>query len=267
MRTLSKAVKYAAIGRLSLRNQFAYVYDFLTRSLFMIIIMYIFIQLWRVTFQGEGSDLIEGYSYEQIIWYIIFAEAITLASPSIATRIEEEVKGGDVGYKLARPVSYIAMHYVTYAGEFVVRLLVNLCVGSLLGLLAFGIPHFGLGWVGFFAAAAGAMTVQFMLGMIIALCAFWVEETRGIEFVYNKLLFTIGGMLMPIEFMPDALQRVCAWLPFRAVLYFPSRTAVRFDAPLLLEMIGVQLLWIIVLLAVVALIYRKGVKMLHVNGG
>ncbi|WP_248927765.1 ABC transporter permease [Paenibacillus hamazuiensis] len=267
MRMLGKAVKYAAIGHLSLRNQFAYVYDFLTRSIFLIIIMYIFIQLWRVTFQGEGTALIEGYSYEQIIWYIIFAEAITMATPSLATRIEDEVKGGDVGYKLARPASYIAMHYVTFAGEFAVRLLVNLAVGSALGIAAFGLPHFGWGWAGFFAAVAGAMTVQFLLGMIIALCAFWVEETRGIEFVYNKLLFTIGGMLMPLDLMPEALQKVCAWLPFRAVLYFPSKTAVRFDGAALLEMIWVQLLWIAALLAAVLLIYRRGVTKLHVNGG
>jgi len=262
-----KIVKYAAIGRVTLRNHFAYVYDFIVRSIFLILIMYIFTQLWRVTYQGEGSALIEGYSYEQIIWYILFAEALATAFPSLSTRIEEEVKNGDVGYKLTRPFSYIGYHYVGYLSEVSVRLLVNLGVGGLLGLCLFGWPAFGWGWAGFLLMSAGAVTVNFLLNMILALCAFWVEETRGLEFVYHKLLFTIGGMLMPLELFPEKLQAVCRWLPFQTVLYFPSRTAVRWADASLLPMLAVQAGWILLLSIGVGIMYWRGVRKLNVNGG
>ncbi|TBL81828.1 ABC transporter permease [Paenibacillus thalictri] len=267
MRLLTGTLKYAAIGRISLRNHLAYVYDFLVRTIFLVLIMYIFLQLWRVTFQGEGTERIAGYSYPELIWYIIFAEALTMATPSLPLRIEDEVKSGDIGYKLIRPVNYIAMQYVTFMGEMAVRLIVNVAVGFLIGFLAFGLPHFGGGWAGFAVVSLFAMTVQFMLGMLIALCAFWVEETRGIEFVYNKLLFTIGGMLMPLELMPETLQHICSWLPFQTVLYFPAKTAVHFDLGGMAQMIGVQLIWIAVLSLGVAAVYRKGVGKLNVNGG
>jgi ABC-2 type transport system permease protein len=262
-----KLVKYGAIGRVTLRNQFAYVYDFLIRSIFLIMIMYIFIQLWRVTYQGEGTALIEGYSYEQIIWYILFAEALTTAFPSLSTKIEDEVKNGDVGYKLTRPLSYIGFHYVGYVSEVGIRLLVNLCVGSMLGIALFGWPSFGWGWAGFAIVSLGSVTINFLLNMGLALCAFWVEETRGLEFVYHKLLFTIGGMLMPLELFPQLLQDVCRWLPFQTVLYFPSKTAVRWEDVHLLPMLSVQLLWIVLIGTAVALMYRLGVRKLNVNGG
>lgn len=262
-----KIVKYAAIGRVTLRNHFAYVYDFMVRSIFLIIIMYIFIQLWRVTYQGEGSSLIEGYSYEQIIWYILFAEALATAFPSLSTKIEDEVKNGDVGYKLTRPFSYIGYHYVGYLSEVFVRLLVNIGVGSLLGLCLFGWPAFGWGWAGFLLMSAGAVTVNFLLNMILALCAFWVEETRGLEFVYHKLLFTIGGMLMPLELFPEQLQAVCRWLPFQTVLYFPSRTAVRWADASVIPMLAVQAGWIVALSIGVGFMYWRGVRKLNVNGG
>ncbi|GAA4855257.1 hypothetical protein GCM10023310_37740 [Paenibacillus vulneris] len=264
---LGKLIKYGAIGRVTLRNHFAYVYDFLIRSVFLIIIMYIFVQLWRVTYQGEGGGLIEGYSYEQIIWYILFAEALTTAFPSLSTRVEEEVKNGDVGYKLIRPLSYIGYHYVGYISEVAIRLLVNLCVGGLLGIALFGWPDFGWGWAGFILMSAGAVTVNFLLNMALALCAFWVEETRGLEFVYHKLLFTIGGMLMPLELFPRALQEVCRWLPFQTVLYVPARTAVRWSDFAIMPMLLTQGIWIIVLGAGVALMYRLGVRKVNVNGG
>ncbi|SCW75799.1 ABC-2 type transport system permease protein [Paenibacillus tianmuensis] len=262
-----KLLKYGAIGRISLRNHFAYVLDFIIRSIFLIIIMYIFIQLWQTTYRGEGSQLIAGYSFEQIIWYILFAEALTMAFPSLCTRVEEEVKSGDVGYKLTRPFSYIGYHYMAYVSEVTVRLLVNLAVGCALGLAFFGPPSFGWGWLGFFTMSLGAMTVNFMLNMALSLSAFWVEETRGLEFVYNKLLFTIGGMLMPLELFPEALQQVCRWLPFQVVLYFPAKTAVRWEEVHLAPMLSVQWAWVVVLALVVWLIYRKGVRKLNVNGG
>ncbi|TVY08997.1 ABC transporter permease [Paenibacillus cremeus] len=265
MRT--KVLKYTAVGRISLRSHLAYVYDFLIRSIFLVIIMYIFIQLWQTTYQGEGKAMIEGYTFRQIIWYILFAEALTMAFPSLTTRVEEEVKSGDVGYKLTKPFSYIGYHYVAYISEVYVRLCVNLAVGCMLGIAVFGLPDFGWGWAGFAVMSLGAVTVNFLLNMILALCAFWVEETRGLEFVYHKLLFTIGGMLMPLELFPEALQQVCRWLPFQAVLYFPAKTAVRWEAVQLGDLLAVQWGWAVGLVLIVAWIYRLGVRKLNVNGG
>ncbi len=262
-----KASKYAAIGKVTLRNHLAYMTDFLVRALFLLLILYIFLQLWDATFRGEGGGTIAGYTYEQIIWYLIFAEAITMACPSLCTRIEEEVKSGDVAYRLIRPVSYIGYHYFRYLGEVAVRLAVNVAVGGTLGLLVFGVPDFGFGWLGFAVIALRAFTVNFLLNMAIALCAFWVEETRGLEFVYHKLLFTIGGMLLPLEVFPELLQKICSWLPFQTVLYFSAKTAVRFDWAMLANFLLIQWLWVAALAVPVWWMYARGVRKINVNGG
>jgi ABC-2 type transport system permease protein len=267
MMLLLKSAKYASIGRITLRNHFAYIVDFLVRSIFLLIILYIFMQLWRVTFHGEGTSLIAGYSFKQMIWYLILTESMTLACPSVCTKVEEEVKSGDVAYKLTRPVSYIGFHYMGFMSEVAVRFLINLAVGTILGVLVLGLPDFGYGWLAFFLVAAFGFTINFLMNMMLALCAFWVEETKGLEFVYHKLLFTIGGMLMPLEIFPAALQQICRWLPFQTVLYFPAKTAVRFEGSKLLAMLGVQCFWIVILGLIVFYIYSRGVKKLNVNGG
>jgi len=263
----TKAAKYAAVGNVTVRNHLAYIMDFLLRTGFYCVIIYIFTQLWRTTFGGEGTDLIAGYSFEQMIWYLIFAEAIVMSCPSLSLTIENEVKSGDIGYKLTRPISYLLYQYMAFSGEAALRFVLHLVVGSLLGLLLFGPPSFGYGWIGFVTLAVGGFTIQYLLTMSLALCAFWVEETRGLEFVYSKLLFTIGGMLLPLEMFPEALQKVCAWLPFQAIVYFPARTAVRFDGDLIWQMLGIQLLWVVALSGLLTFVFRKGVRKLHVNGG
>jgi ABC-2 type transport system permease protein len=264
---LPKWLKYTAVGRITLHNQLAYVMDFFVRSIFLVVIMYIFMQLWKTTYQGEGTPTIAGYTLEQIIWYILFAESLTMAFPSLATRVEEEVKSGDVGYRLTRPLHYLGYHYASYLSEVYVRLGVNLLVGSGIGLALVGPVNLGFGWAGFLLMSLGAITVHFMMGMTLALCAFWVEETRGLEFVYNKLLFTVGGMLMPLELFPETLQAICRWLPFQTIMYFPAKTAVRFEDVQLAEMLLTQAVWVVVLGLVVTRVYRLGVQKLNVNGG
>lgn len=267
MQASSQIIKYSAIAKLTVRNHLAYVMDFLVRSVFLLIILYIFIQLWQTTFHGEGETTIAGYTFKQMIWYLIVSESITMAFPSLATKVEEEVKSGDIGYQLTRPVSYLWFHFVGYMGEVGVRFTVNIIIGGVLGVLVLGTPHFGWGWAGLFIIIVGSIAVNFLLNMSIALCAFWVEETRGLEFVYHKILFTIGGMLMPLEIFPTLLQKICAWLPFQTVLYFPAKTTVNFDGGALLNMVGIQCIWIVLLGIVVRFIYRRGVKKLNVNGG
>jgi ABC-2 type transport system permease protein len=262
-----RMAKYSAVGRITVRNNLAYFYDFLLRGLFLLVILYVFVQLWSVTYEGEGARQIAGYSFEQIIWYLIFAETIILGSPNLMSKIEEEVTKGDIGYQLTRPMSYLWFHYSSYMGEVWVRVLANLMIGGALGLTLFGIPDHGMGWIGFLVVMIGSFTVNFLMTMMLALCAFWVEETRGIQFIYNKMLFTIGGMMMPLEVFPDYLQQICHWLPFQAVVYFSAKAAVHFDWAMVGQMLLIQAAWIAVLSFLLGQVYRKGVKKLNVNGG
>ncbi|MGG1553792.1 ABC transporter permease [Paenibacillus ferrarius] len=267
MIALTKTLKYMWIGRITIRNQLAYIVDFLVRSLFLLLILYIFLQLWRTTYAGEGSSSIAGFTFRQLMWYLIVTESMTLACPSLCTRLEEEVKSGDVAFKLARPVNFLAYYYVEYMSEAIVRFGVNAVIGGTLGLLLLGPPHSLAGFVWLPVTAFAGFSLNFMLNMCIALSAFWVEETRGLEFVYNKFLFTVGGMLMPIELFPDVLQRIVRWLPLQGVVYTPAKTAVALNISQLPVMLLMQLGWIALFGVVAALIYRRGVTKLHVNGG
>ncbi|TVX91528.1 ABC transporter permease [Cohnella terricola] len=259
--------KAAAVGKIAFRHQLAYKTDFAMRCFFLLFILFVFIQLWSTAYGGNFETVISGFTLKQIVWYLVFTEALTLAAPPLCARIEEEVKNGDVAIRLIRPQSYVGYHFSVFASEALTRFLVHLLVGSAITWPFVGPPAFGYGWFGLLALSAGALTITFLLLAIVGLCAFWVEETSGLYFVLQKLQFTIGGMLLPIDLMPEWLQRVCAWLPFQAALYFPARMAVHYDAALLAKHLAVQAAWIAVLAFAVGRIYRRGATKLHVNGG
>ncbi|AZN40560.1 ABC transporter permease [Paenibacillus albus] len=262
-----KGLKAAAVARITLRQQLAYKTDFIMRSTFLLLILFVFVQLWGAAYQGDTTKVIDGYTLKQIIWYLVFTEAITMAVPALCGIIENEVKNGDIAIRLIRPLSYVGYHYSSYMAEAIFRFFIHLAVGSVIAWTFAGPPTFGLGWAGLLALTLGAITIAFLLNMIVALCAFWVEETRGMEFVLHKLQFTVGGMLLPLDLMPEWLQRICAWMPFQAMLYFPARTAVNYGDVSVMKQFGIQAVWIVVLAAGVMMMYRRGVAKLHVNGG
>ena len=89
-----------------------------------------------------------------------------------------------------------------------------------------------------------AITANLFAQHAVAAIAFWIRDAGSIWFLYMKAVFILGGMIIPLELLPDGLQRFAMFLPFRAMAYAPARLAAGFWEPaLLLE----QLFWIGVL--------------------
>ena len=87
---LSRSIgKYAAITRINLQSNLAYVGEFASRSIFMIVILYVFIQLWRTTYNVTGTDQIAGLTLADTIWYLVLTETIMLSRMRVASKIAE----------------------------------------------------------------------------------------------------------------------------------------------------------------------------------
>jgi ABC-2 type transport system permease protein len=97
-----------------------------------------------------------------------------------------------------------------------------------------------------------------------AAAAFWIRDAGSTWFLYQKLVFVLGGMLIPLEALPGWLQASAAALPFRAMSYAPARLAAGHVEPvLLLEQLG----WLAVLLVAAVAVFGAGERRLQVVGG
>jgi ABC-type uncharacterized transport system permease subunit len=68
--------KYFAIFKTTLINSLAYPGELVGRSLMILPFMWIFYQLWQVTFAASGSDSINGLTLHDTMWYLMMAETI-----------------------------------------------------------------------------------------------------------------------------------------------------------------------------------------------
>ena len=85
--------------------------------------------------------------------------------------------------------------------------------------------------------------------------------------IYQKLVFILGGFIIPLSFYPAWLQSIAKALPFAAMIYGPSQLFIAPSLELFANVLFSQLAWILVLGTILVLAYRRGVTHLTVNGG
>jgi ABC-2 type transport system permease protein len=268
LKLFRKSFKHGAVFRISLLHQFAYIYDFILRTLFLIIILFIFSNLWGTTYNVQGNELIEGYTLTTLMWYLVITESLIMGMPALVDRIEREVKNGEIAYFLNRPISYLGYQYGIYMSEALVRVFINIVIGGILIYLMYGGISVSFGIItGFVALVVMALSLQFVTVMIVCLGSFWVEDIRGYHLIYSRLLMILGGMMIPLEIFPDWLEQITKMLPFQSIVYLPATFFVGTQEKSIYELIGVQGMWISVFVVLLAIVFQMGVKKLNVNGG
>lgn len=255
---------YAAAASSGIRRVAADPAEMLARACFYAVIVGVLTSLWRAAAAANGGE-VAGYDALAITWYLVFSEA---AVNGIRFRMIEQI-GTDIGSgsfttEMLRPVRAVAFRIAGELGDGVVRLSAMLVTGAVLGLLIAGPPRnpasFGLALASAFLAIACNVAAQYAF----AAMAFWQHEAKGAWFLYQKLVFILGGMLLPIEIFPAWLESA-AWLaPFWTMSYAPAHLAAGFEEPALL--LG-QLAWLVVLLGAAVAAFAAGERHVQRTGG
>ena len=259
--------KYWAIFQITLVNSLAYPGELIGRSLMIVPFMWIFYQLWKVTFSAAGSDAINGMTLYSTMWYLMMAETIELSRPALARTISDNVKDGSIAYLLNKPYNFLLYQFSNSIGETIFRALVNAIFGGIIVWWLVGPPPAPLGWLFAFLAVFGTWILNFCITCLIGLSAFLVEDVSPFMWIYQKFIFILGGFLIPLDFYPEWLQVIAKALPFSAMIYGPSKLFVSPSIGLFANVILMQLLWIIALGTTLVISYRRGVAYLTVNGG
>jgi ABC-2 type transport system permease protein len=262
------ARKYAAIFTTTLRDQLAYLGEMLLRTVFLVLILYIFLQLWRAAYAAQGSDTMAGFSVAQMIWYLALTESIVLSRPSVSRAVDEEVRSGAIAYTLGRPYGYASYRLTTYLAERLLRFLTTLAVAGTLAMLYVGpVEVSPASLAAALVATVVAVAIDFVAVFGIGLLAFWVEDTSSLDLIYSRAVMLLGGMLLPLDVFPDWLQRVAFSLPFSAMLHGPARLALSESPGDLWPLLGRQLFYLAAASAAVSLLYRSALRRLNVHGG
>jgi ABC-2 type transport system permease protein len=106
-----------------------------------------------------------------------------------------------------------------------------------------------------------------MVFSMIGLLAFVTEDVSSFRLIYQKLVFILGGLMIPLDFLPEWLQGIARVLPFNLTTYAPAKLFVAFTWAQFWQIIPLQLLWLAIIGSGLWLQYRWATRRLDVNGG
>jgi ABC-2 type transport system permease protein len=114
-----------------------------------------------------------------------------------------------------------------------------------------------------------AFLISFSIDYFIGLLGFYSESVWGFSTTKEIIVTVFSGALIPLQFFPEAIQRVLFWLPFQAIYHTPLMMITRPDQgwDVFLPMMFVQVFWAIALFIFARMFYHQAIKVLRIAGG
>lgn len=260
-----KMRKYWAIFQLSFIHALRNYKALIGLSIFLITCLTIFAHLWKIAAARKG---VISFTPEQLLWYIAFNEWVLISIPDTQDDMEQDLRSGRLAYLLPRPISYLGSIFAEAAGTLTVNLIV-------LGFVTFLFTWFQVDALPFhpaslpiiilFGFAAGAIGILFR--MLIGLSTFWLHEADPLLWIWEKMLFMLGGLMLPLTVYPQWLQSIAYLTPFPSILGERSSLAFHFDLHHILTLAGCLISWGGIGFICLLLVYRKGLRILNIEGG
>ncbi len=257
--------KYLKVFQLSLRHASKNYKLFVGLGIFLITCLLIFEHLWKIAAAKAG---VETFSSEELLWYIALNEWVLIAIPAIDDEIESDLHSGRLAYLLPRPISYLGSCFAQALGELCINLLI-------LGLITFAFTFWKVGSLPFapwgigisflLALAAGSLAILFH--MLIGLSSFWLQDIGPCVWVWEKLLFMLGGLMLPLAAYPEWIQAIAYWTPFPAILSERSALALNFSMQQILFLSTMLAVWYAIAILALVSLYRRGLRILNIQGG
>ena len=207
-----------------------------------------------------------GFSFPFITSYYLLS---IIATSVLISHVEEDIAKedihqGNLSMYIIRPFSYFWINffeelpYRLLQGSFgLISLILLVGVFNLPLLLNLDIQKVLLS----ICIAILAYILSFTFKCIFAFLAFWVIDIGGMEQLLDIVILLLGGIIVPISFLPLFLQNIAQILPFSYMIYYPIIAFMgQLSIPELFSILKIQILWLVVFWFCYQYLWRNGLK-------
>jgi ABC-2 type transport system permease protein len=181
-----------------------------------------------------------------------------------------EVIEGKISMDLIKPVSIEWMWIFRAMGESAFRLGLLTLPTALVVAFVFPVqaPASRGNFAIFLAAVLGSFFLMGAINFMIGTCAIPLKSILALIRAKYWLVEMLSGLLIPMAFFPEPAQRVLAWLPFEHIAYTPLQIYLgKLNGAQALRTLGIQWIWVAVLLSAARLWWNRSVRNITIHGG
>ncbi|MEM9134680.1 MAG: ABC-2 family transporter protein [Actinomycetota bacterium] len=230
---------------------------------FYVLVTTVLAQLWKAAAASLGGEIV-GYTAVALVWYIAATEMAVNSIPiHLIPEIGDDITTRRIEVELLRPTSVMAVRVAHTVGRVLPRLALLTVIGVPLAWALGGAPPRPITLLLLLPSLVLAMTLNVVLQHAFAALSFWFGEAKSGWFLFQKLVFVGGGMLLPLEVLPQGVAGVARYLPFAAVAYAPGRLSSGHVEPWWL---AVQAGWLVVVGGLTAALFTGGLAHMQRQG-
>ncbi len=252
--------KYWTIFKIALANTAAYRAHAVIWVLFDILLLGAMPFILLNIYDQQGA--IGSLTREQIISYyftmVIFTNLVWMRGEYEASR---EIRDGRVSNYLVMPFSYIVARFLHEVAWQIVRsaiFIIPFCIFLIFGHQFLITPS--MQSILFSPLILlGSAIILFLIGYIVALTAFWIEENSASLALLYLISALVSGYYLPISLYPSWLLHVTRLLPWQYAVFEPIQMLTSKSYPVAVLLLQ-QLCWIGLLYIVYRIVWHFGVK-------
>ena len=208
---------------------------------------------------GEvGGYTAGGFAAYYIVWTLVRNMNIVFTPYGW----EGYIQRGQLSAELLKPIHPLHNNIAFFAGWKVVVVVFWLPLAAILTLIFKPTLDVTLiEVIVFFFAIWGAYLIRTMLLALLGMITFWTTRVSALYELFFAFELILSGRLVPMSLMPAWVQQVADLLPFQSTFGYPIEALVGQLSPG--ELWGglvVQLVWIVITTAMVAVVWKFGVR-------
>lgn len=232
----------------------------------------LYYMVWKAVYAGSAPSAM---SWPELVTYVMMGQVASFTRFSIAERgpifrMAERIYSGDISLDLIRPIGFQMQRFVEAAGFMMVEIVWVILPAWAWCMIFFGIlpPAGPAAAVWFIVSLLSAFLVSFGLNSILMMLNFYTVNAQGLHKAKKAIVEILAGSLIPFQFFPDSLRRICEYLPFASMAWTPiSIYNGTISGMGISTAILSQLAWAAVMLGISRLVWIKASRKITIFGG
>lgn len=260
--------KYLHFARIAFGDHMNNRLRIFTRFLIYLVLLWVMVEMWRAIY--DSGHVPAGISWVDMAWYMGIAQMMFFLSPRLFVIIDDDVRSGNIGYFLNRPIPYLWMRFTEGAGALGGNVLIYYTAGVLLAYLYIGQlpsggwPTLALVLILIFVASL----IHLLFQVISGLSALWTNDAVFIYHSYQKMFLLLGGIYVPIALYPDFLGGdFLKFLPFAAMVGNPCSLLLPHHTDGFWSILAMQAFWLGAIGLGAQMLFIKALRKVEINGG
>ena len=264
--------KYLYSFRLYLLTLFQYRFDTVLGLIMSNVSIFITIIFWILIYKSNDTAVINGYKITDMITFFVvsslFRKFILING---GFEISEMIKSGNLSRIIIKPYSINLFLYFKCLSNsvfeffkqslflliiipfFVSYLTWNLSVQSVILLIIYLIV---------------TTIISHLVWLLLGMMAFWLEQAQAVMWSFAVIINFLSGMFMPLDFFPGWSIKLLELMPFAAFSYIPAKIYMNLlPVAEAVRLLVVYILWILLLMSLIMITWRTGMKKYSAVGG